>query len=229
MKIFVSYAFNDANKWIEDLVVPLIKALGYEVVTGQRLEGEVLIDGVDARLRGCTGCVAFSTRRDQRANGSYETHPWVMSELTKARALGFKTIEVREDGVTIGNDADAYVRLKYREAERDRMLIRLAENLAAWKTRRVRLRLDPPEAELQDFMRCAARSVLTCTYELQQEDEEIGRGEAKIVRQTGACFVEIEVPATDVLVRISLKKEADNNIAWASFPEGLMAIPIKLH
>jgi hypothetical protein len=51
MKVFVSYAFNDANKWVEDLVIPLAKALGFEVVTGQRLEGEPLIDGVDDRLR----------------------------------------------------------------------------------------------------------------------------------------------------------------------------------
>lgn len=228
MKIFVSYAFNDADRWIEELVFPLINALGYEVVTGQKMEGEVLIEGVDQRLRNCAGCVAFSTRRRRREDNTYETHPWVMTEMTKARTVNLKTVEIREEGVTIGNENDAYVRIAYRASERDRMLIKLAQTLASWNRQLVRARLDPPKGAEDEFMRSVLRSGVRCTYDIQKDGQDIGRGEAKMLPITGACFIDIEIPTTDVLVQISINRQSDNAIAWKSSFIGLSGIPIQL-
>jgi hypothetical protein len=229
MKVFISYAFNEKNKWVEELVFPLVRSLGYRVETGQRLEGEVLVEGVDARLRGCTGCIAFTTRRTKRPNKTYETHPWVINELTKARTLNFQTIEVREEGVKIGDDAEAYVRLEYREAERERMLVDLVQKLASWKTQRVRIQLLPPDKAEKKFMSSVVKPGVKCTYEIHREGCVIGQGEAKLLPITGSCFIEIEIPADDVLVQISIRREPQNVVAWASSYTGLLAIPVQLH
>jgi hypothetical protein len=235
MKVFVSYAFNDANKWVEDLVFPLVTSLGYERVTGQRLEGEVLIDGVDARLRGCTGCIAFTTKRGQRADGTYETHPWVVNEMHTARALKFKTIEIREEGVKIGDAADAYVRLKYQEAERDRMLIALAQKLADWRTKRVRVELVPPQEIEVQFRahvlgaRREGRAGVNCTYRVESLDGEVLANSSTLVRPlTNSFIVDVELPSDEVLVWFEVPKPNGNG-AWMSSGDGLTGVRVVLN
>lgn len=227
MKAFVSYAFNDANKWVAELVIPLAKALGFEVVTGQQIEGEVLIDAVDARLRGCAGCLAFTTRRNKRGDGTYETHPWVINELTKARTLGFKTVEVREDGVKIGDEHEAYVRLKYTEAQRDRMLIELANVLATWIIKPVRVQLLPPPDTKREFTGQVVKGDVKCSYSLQSRGQQVGKGEAIIQPFQAGFFIDIEIPREDVIVKLEVKKTKKNG-AWMSLGDGLLAIPVQL-
>ena len=228
MKVFVSYAFNDANKWVEECVMPLAAALGFEVVTGQRIEGQPLIDAIDDRLRSCAGCVAFATRRAQRADGTYETHPWVVNELTRARTLKFKTVEVREDGVRIGDDSEAYVRVNYIEAKRDRMLIELAGVLASWVVRPVRVQLLPPEGMKNEFIGRVIRGDISCNYRLLNGDQQIKAGQAIIQPYQGGFFVEIEKPPKDAIVTIEVRKANDAG-AWMSIGDGLIAVPVQLY
>jgi hypothetical protein len=229
MKVFVSYAFNGANKWIEDLAIPLAKALGFEVVTGQRIEGQPLAEAVDKRLRDCTGCVAFTTRRGARVDGSYETHPWVISEMQTARALGFKTVEVREDGVKIGDDSEAYVRLRYKDGARDKLLIDLADVLARWIIRPVRVQLLPPTNAQRKFIVHVLGGGNKCSYQLLSGGRTIATGEAVIQpNQFGGFFVDIEVPREEVLVQLEIKR-SNNSGAWKSLGNGLNAIPVQLY
>jgi TIR domain len=232
MKIFVSYAFNDANKWVEELAIPLMKTLGFDVVIGRHLEGEPLVAAVDERMRRCIGCVAFTTRRIQRADGSgsYESHPWVVGELNAARGMQYrKIVEVREKGVELRDANDGFVRLNYIDGEHGRTLVELAELLTTWKSQRVSIQLVPPEHQQREFMSSVARREVKCIYEIQREGEEIAKGEAKMTPKGGSCFLEIDIPFDDVLIQISITKQADNNIAWASSYTGLLAIPVLLH
>lgn len=229
MKVFVSYAFNDANKWVEEFIIPLVTALGFDIVSGRHMDGDPLVNTVDDRLRGCVGCIAFTTRRKKRGDGSYETHPWVVNELTTARALGQKAVEVREKSVKIGDVNDAYVHLNYVEGERDRMLVDLVRTLASWKSQRIRVQLIPPSAAEGEFIRCVVRRGVKCIYEIQKEGLAISQGEVNIMPLTGGCFVDIDIPSGDVLVQIYIKKHAENTIAWASSYTGLLAIPVQLH
>jgi hypothetical protein len=101
MNLFVSYAFNDDNRWIEELAIPLIRAFGFEVMSGRRVEGEIIVESVEARMRTCRGCIAFTTRRDPLPSGKFGTHQWVLDELTMARTLGLTVVEVREGVVEV--------------------------------------------------------------------------------------------------------------------------------
>src|ERR1700724_4464839 len=101
MNLFVSYAFNEDNRWIEELAIPLIRALVFEVVNGRRMEGEIIVHGADQRIRECRGCIGFTTRREPRPNGKFGTHQWVLDELAAARTLKLTVVEVREDTVEV--------------------------------------------------------------------------------------------------------------------------------
>jgi hypothetical protein len=230
MKVFVSYAFNDANKWVEEFVIPLVTALGFEVVSGRHMEGDPLVETIDDRQRGCDGCIAFTTRRARREDGSYETHPWVLHELTVARALKQKAVEIREVGVRIGDANDAFVHINYVAETREQMLVDLVRNLALWKSNRIRIQLVPPDVDFRRFRTSVARREVRCAYEIQTVGKrEITQGEARISPEGDSCFVEIDIPSGDVLIQILIMSEADNRIAWASAYTGLVSIPVILN
>ncbi len=82
MKIFVAYGYNDRDKWIEDMVFPLIKAFGSEVETGGVTYGATIPDAVRNKIQFSDALIAFTTRRISPggdANG--QTHLWVIQEL----------------------------------------------------------------------------------------------------------------------------------------------------
>ena len=71
--------------------------------------------------------------------------------------------------------------------------------------------------------------MVKCTYEIQN-DGIIAQGEAPIRGEGDSCFVEIDIPAGDkVFIKISVMRQADNSIAWASSYSGLKSIPVILH
>jgi hypothetical protein len=228
MRVFISYAFNETNRWVEELVIPLAKNLGFEVVSGQRMEGEALVEAIDQRLRSCSGCIAFTTRRSKRPDDTYETHPWVVNEMTQARALGFKTVEVRESGVRIGDGAEAYIRLEYIEAQRDRLLIELVGILASWITKPVLVQLLPPPERIHEFTGRVIRGDAACSFQLKSGNQPIKSGEALIQPIRGGFFIEIESPPKEAIVTLEVKKP-NNNGAWMSFGDGLIAIPVQLY
>lgn len=227
MKLFVSYAFNDDNRWIEELAIPLIAALGFEVVSGRRMEGEIIVVGVAERLQGCRGCVGFTTRRDQLPNGRFGTHQWVLDELTTARTLSLPTIEVREEEVEVQGAANFFVQLRYARNARDKLLVQLAEALADWPTRTVRVRIQPPPAGADEFRRFVLRGGVQCRYSVLSGGRSIASGVAVIEPITAGFFVELEVPRNDVLVQLEIRKDA--NAAWVSLGSSLVAIPIEVY
>lgn len=229
MKVFVSYGFNDRDKWIEDLVVPLVRSLGFEPITGQRLAGNQLVPAVDERLAICSACVAFTARRSRSAAGKYNTHPWVTEELTKARTLGIRSVEVREDGVDQGNSNDGYVWLKYARSGEAQLLVELSEILASWRTKTVRVQLVHKGTAREErlFIRAVLGDRTTCEYRLLEGGDETKRGSAPISAIGGGFFIDIPVPSEDALVQLAVRNSG--GLSWTSFGDGLTAIPINLH
>ncbi len=135
MRIFVAYGFNDRDRWIPELVIPILKSLGAEVVTGEQLEGQVITAGVRARINESDALIGFLTRRGEAdAEGVYRTHDWVKQELGAAvgRDLPY-VLEVRETRIDAqgGMLADRQY-VTYDESQRDRFLVRLVEVISSW-------------------------------------------------------------------------------------------------
>jgi len=101
MKVFIGFGYNDNDKWIDQLVIPLVEALGCEVVTGEVMQGEQLSDGVIERISDSDACIGFLTKRGKEANqdGTFPTHRWVIEELTTGLNKGKPIFEIREKGV----------------------------------------------------------------------------------------------------------------------------------
>src|SRR4051812_40330180 len=100
MKVFVGFGYNENDKWINELIIPFLKELDCEVVTGEQMQGENLSDGVISRIKDSDVCIGFLTRRgDPNAIGVYSTHSWVISELSTAVALKKPIFELREKGI----------------------------------------------------------------------------------------------------------------------------------
>jgi hypothetical protein len=87
MKIFVGYGYNDRDKWIEDLVFPLMRAFGAEPISGKEIPGQKLDEGIKELIRKSDAVIGFVTRRgDKREDGLYATHRWVTDEISLSPA-----------------------------------------------------------------------------------------------------------------------------------------------
>jgi hypothetical protein len=133
MKVFVAFGYNDRDKWIPEMVFPILEAFGIEVVTGEDLAGEVISEEVKNRIRNSDGLLAFLTRRDHLGNEIYNTHQWVRDEVSQAMGANRKFIEVWENGVEAPLGATyGHQRLKYNEAQRDKFLVKLVKSISRW-------------------------------------------------------------------------------------------------
>lgn len=66
MTVFVGWPYEDNNEWIDRYGNPLIQSSGVEVLNGKELQGQVLNDGVKARIEEADAAVFFSMRRKNK-------------------------------------------------------------------------------------------------------------------------------------------------------------------
>ena len=87
MKIFVAFGYNPRDRWIPELVFPIIKAFGDEVVSGEEIPGQQITDAIIREIRQSHALLAFTTRRDKIGDQErWTTHRWVTDELSQALA-----------------------------------------------------------------------------------------------------------------------------------------------
>ena len=101
MRIFVAYGYNPRDKWVATYVVPLIQAFSWDVEHGKAVFGGALPEEVLKVIRLCDAMIGFTTRGEAVAAGQFQTHPWVIQELTMAYSQNPRVpfVEVREQGV----------------------------------------------------------------------------------------------------------------------------------
>jgi hypothetical protein len=100
MKIFVGFGYNENDKWIIEHIIPFIESLGCDVVTGEKMQGESLSNGVLKRINNSDACLGFLTKRGTpNDEGVFGSHIWVYQELAAARTRSIPLFEIREKGV----------------------------------------------------------------------------------------------------------------------------------
>ena len=135
MKVFVGFGYNDRDNWINELIIPFIKELGCEVVTGEEMQGEELTEGVISRINESDACIGFMTKRgtpDQ--NGLFSTHWWVISELTTALVKNKPAFEIRERGVD-NQSGIAGHRQRYEFEDKAILMLEIAKFIAKEKSK----------------------------------------------------------------------------------------------
>lgn len=230
MRIFIAYGFNARDQWIPDLVFPLVRAFGAEVLTGEQTWGGTISDIVKQRIGDADALVAFTTRRGPRLpDGTYETHRWVTDEL--AFALGRRPpiplLEVREDGVTAqrGLMGDRQP-IAYGEKKRDRCLVEIAQAVGGWcRGVAMSFHLLPPEFERQ-IRPLLKRPGFRCTYQLMVRGREIEPPtEGRIYTQAGGLYLYASGVPLDAMIQVQVQA---NGMSWTSNYEPLDSRSITL-
>src|SRR5262245_27372130 len=130
MKIFIAFGFNERDRWVKNMVFPIIEAFGDQVITGDEMYGEEIPDEVHRKIVKSDALIGFLTRRLDEPKG---THHWVLQELSLAKMLRLRFVEVRETGVS---DQPGFTgmhqRITYDEARRDECLLALVTTLGRW-------------------------------------------------------------------------------------------------
>src|SRR5579864_639849 len=180
MKVFVSYGFNDRDRWISEFVFPIVRAFGHELATGEDMAGRPIVDGVSARIDRSHAIIGFVTRRGEAINGVWGTHRWVLDELAYAKGKSLLVIEVRETGVDpqagiLGN----LQHILYDERRREACLVELVKAIGGWPRGRVRIQLfgEGIDQQIVPFVR---RADFQCCYRFNQDGEETQQVEARI-------------------------------------------------
>lgn len=226
MKIFVAFGYNERDRWVRELVFPIIEAFGGSVVTGEDMQGDPISEEVMARIRSSNGLIAFVTRRDAIGNGKWTTHRWVTDELSSAVASRVRAVEVRELGVEpqggIAGDRQLIV---YDEQARDRCLVELVKTLGRWSEGiSVDLQLFPLDI-VRELRPLIPRPGFRCTYKTVQGHME-SEALATAVRPTPVGLM-IHCPGLSVDALVQVHIEAAGR-AWTSDFVGIRSLGVTL-
>ena len=101
MKIFVGFGYNDRDSWIETRVFPILECMGFVVIHGKDMHGEILQPQVQAHIDQSDAAIGFFTIREAAAGGEFNSHLWVRDEMVYAKAQGKPIIPVREKDVKL--------------------------------------------------------------------------------------------------------------------------------
>jgi hypothetical protein len=228
MKIFVAFGYNDRDRWIPNLVFPIIKAFGDEVVSGEEVQGEQITDAVIREIRQSNALMAFVTRRDQISADRWTTHRWVTDELSHAIAFQLPVAEIREAGVDEqGGIAGDRQRILYRESERDKCLVEIVKTLGRWHASdTIELKLMPDEC-IQAVRPLLRNPGLHCTYQVLERNGTMGDPvPAQILPITGGLFVRARniPPMSYIQIRVECAGKS-----WSSEFENVESLGIHLH
>jgi hypothetical protein len=181
---------------------------------------------VKDKIRRSDGLIAFTTRRDQLANGKWTTHRWVTDELSVAIDAELPVVEVRETEVDLqGGIAGDRQRIDYDEAKRDQCVVELATTLGRWwRGSARRLRLLPADFvnEVRPLLR---QPGFRCTSEVLEGNRNRGKFESELLPITGGLFATVKSLPRAALVRIRI--EAGGK-AWTSDFESTDSLSIHL-
>lgn len=140
MRIFVGFGYNERDRWIEERVFPILTNMGFTVVDGKDMHGQILQPEVESRIRQSDAVIGFFTLREGAENAEFNSHLWVRDELVFARGQDKAILLVREEGVRVpegllGNRQSIPLRLEDKLA----CVAELVEALGRRNIRRLKL------------------------------------------------------------------------------------------
>lgn len=217
MKVFIGFGYNDNDKWIQQLVIPLIEALGCEVITGEDMQGEILSQGVIERIEDSDVCIGFLTKRGKEANhdGTFPTHKWVIEELTTGLNKGKPVFEIREKGVDLqkGITGD---RQRFDFDETPKVLLEVVKFVMKEKNKlSAKIFMLLPLEILAEIRPYLANDDITCSYRFMYKTKYYEPEVTKLEKFQGGYGVIIKkIPNEDALIEIKIK--GPNRLSWSS-------------
>lgn len=228
MNIFVGFGYNEKDKWIKELIFPLLECFDVKISTGEDLHGQIISDEVKARIEKADGVIVFLTRREKLESGKYTSHRWVYDELSTSIALKVPAVEIRDVLVDPqGGLPGDRQRIEFNLDNKAQLLVEVAKLLASWRRniKPKRLFLMPRDI-VQDVRPHINKDTLKCTYRFMTGSKESQEFKAKPFKYgQGLCIDVFNVPSEDSLVQINIDGP---NFEWSSDYESVQLLSINL-
>ena len=147
MKVFVGFGYNDRDDWIEKQIFPILRGMGFTVVDGKDMHGEILQPEIQSRIEQCDAVIGFFTIREGQGGGDFNSHIWIRDEMVYAIAIHKPIIPIKEEG---GRVPDGLLgNRQYIPLRQDDRLACVVELVSALGQRNIRrLKLDSEDAQL---------------------------------------------------------------------------------
>jgi hypothetical protein len=145
MRVFVGFGYNERDRWIEEQIFPVLEGMGFTIVDGKDLHGDVLQPAVQSRIEQSDAAIGFFTVRDGQGDADFNSHIWVRDEMVYANARGKPILPVKEQDARVPDGLlgdRQYIPL--RQNDRLACVSELVRALGRRNMRRVRLE---PEAD----------------------------------------------------------------------------------
>ena len=226
MKVFIGFGYNPTDTWIIDLVLPLVKAFGCEVLTGEEIQGERLSTGVIAKIDECDALIGFLTKRSgPDEQGKYFTHQWVVEEIAVALAKDKPIFPIREKGVDpqSGITGD---RQRFEYDDKATVLVEVAKFISATKSKFAYKTFMLLPLEFSEVMRSNYKFA-KCSYRFLHNGQEYKPEETKLIRFQGGFGVLIkQIPSDMCQVQVNVDY---NGGSWSSefVSVGLMNVQLQ--
>jgi hypothetical protein len=147
MKVFVGFGYNDRDDWIQKQVFPILRGMGFTVVDGKDMHGQILQPEVRSRIEQCDAAIGFFTIRDGQGDADFNSHIWVRDEMVYANAKDRPIIPVKEEGVRVPDGLLG--NRQYIPLRQDNRLACVVELVGALGRRNIRrLKLDSDDIQL---------------------------------------------------------------------------------
>ena len=101
MKVFTGFGYNTRDEWIEKQIFPILRGMGFTVVDGKDMYGDILQPEIESRIEQSDAVIGFFTIREGQEGSDFNSHIWVRDEMMYANAKGKPIIPVKEEGARV--------------------------------------------------------------------------------------------------------------------------------
>jgi hypothetical protein len=215
MKIFLSFAFSHGQA-LTKAVERLLASHDVEILTGRRLGGEMVDEGVKKKILDADGLISLLTKRDKIEGGGWTTSQAVLEEHSFAHDQKFSGREKRaialiEDGVrfeSMGN----YEHIPYESDKPLEAILALSETLAKWRQE------IGQELKVQILPNTLAEKLgnndqLMCSHRFLEKDISTPWKELPAIAEEEGTFVYLRGVRAGHRIQLRVK---DQNVTWQS-------------
>jgi hypothetical protein len=205
MKVFLGFAYRDADKDLAGYCDQLLASQFAQTVTGEKLGGDALTPAVQQRIEACAALVGLLTQRDLKANGTYTTHQWVIDEIAYARAKGKRAIAMVETGVDIGGMYQAHEFIQLDRANPLPAFLKLSETVGEWKRalgRTIKVQILP---QLLARKVGSGEARIRCSHRLWSKGKTSQWTSVTPVPEGGGTFAWVEGVGDDDLIQLRIE------------------------
>jgi hypothetical protein len=107
-RLFLSFHYDDVGRELADMVQNLVASHGLLVITGERLGGVALSQGIRDRIESCDGLICLVTERITEMN-----RDWVRDERAFADGKGKRLLSIVQEGSNDGGMYGLHEQVRY--------------------------------------------------------------------------------------------------------------------